>query len=129
MKFNIGKNLSRNLRKRQKKKQSHYRPGQAQRVSGGLGSQISTQSAHEGGKVVSPTHRPPLLPIYYVRGLVNPRAIVRPEGSVIEPTTFRLVAQCLYQLPHPSPFTLAWARCSPATPSSAEIKESVELYL
>jgi hypothetical protein len=32
------------------------------RVPGVLGSQISRQSAHEGGKVLSSTHRPPLHP-------------------------------------------------------------------
>ena len=68
-------------------------------VPGGWGSQISRQSAHESGKVDTPTHRPTV--------------IVRPEGlcqwkipmtpSEIELATFRLVAQCLNQLRHHVP--------------------------
>jgi hypothetical protein len=39
---------------------SPSRPGVAQSVPGGLSPQISWHSAHEGGEVVSLTHRPPL---------------------------------------------------------------------
>jgi hypothetical protein len=42
-----------------KVKQSHYRPEQALSVPD---SQILRQATYEGGKVVSPTHRPPLSP-------------------------------------------------------------------
>ena len=42
-------------------KQSRNRSGRAQKVPGGLGSQIPCHSAHEGGEV-SFTHLPPLPP-------------------------------------------------------------------
>jgi hypothetical protein len=90
-----------------KAKQSHYRHGQAHTVPGSWGSQISRQLAHEGGKVVIPTHWPPLPPQELflvptsVEGWVNPRAMIWLEGlcqwkipvtpSGIKLVTFRLV--------------------------------------
>jgi hypothetical protein len=46
------------LCKKVKVKQPHYRPGQALGFPIGWGSQISKQSAHGGGKVVSPMPLP-----------------------------------------------------------------------
>ena len=109
-------------------KQSHYRLVQTLRVPRRWGSQISRQSTHDGGKVVSPTHRPSLPPqelflvLISIRSWVNPRAIVRPEGirqwwipitpSGIKPTTFRLVAQCLNQLRYRVPHSTLRAICN-----------------
>ena len=108
--------------KGKKVKQSHYRPEHALRVPGGWSSQISRQSAHECGKVVSPTHRPRLSPRKYswysfiLEPESTPRATLRPEGlyqwkipitpTEIEPATFRLVAQCLNQLSHRVPLNI-----------------------
>jgi hypothetical protein len=89
-------------------------------VPAGWGSQISRHSAHEDSKVVSPKHRPPLPPreiflvLIYVRGWVDPRAIVWPEElcqwkipmtSGIEPATVCFVMRCLNQLRHRIPLS------------------------
>jgi hypothetical protein len=94
--------------------QSLYMPEQALRIPGSWGSQIYRQTKHVGGKFVSSSHRPPLPPrktflvLIYVRGWVDPRVIVRPEGlcqwkipvtpSGINPATLRFLAQHLNQL-------------------------------
>jgi hypothetical protein len=86
---------------------------------GGRISQISRQSADEGGKVVRHLLRPLypqeiFLVIISVRSWVNPRAIGRQAELCqqnipitlpgIEPATFRLVPQCLNQLRYRVPY-------------------------
>jgi hypothetical protein len=91
-------------------KQSLNRPRQALGVPGSCDSQIYRQSDHEGGKVVNPKHRPPVHPrkhSWHYSFLFENESIqgqkwgrkycqweipMTPWG--IEPTAFRLVAQC-----------------------------------
>jgi hypothetical protein len=92
-----------------KVKESHNRPSVAQRVPGGLGSQISWHLACVGGEV-SLTHRLPLPPgmflvLIFSKGWVDPRAMERSEGDMslknpvtppgIDPGTVWIVAQRL----------------------------------
>jgi hypothetical protein len=93
-------------------KQSHYRPGQVQRVQGRWSPQISRQPATSAF-----TPQGIFLVLISVRGWVNPMSIVRPEGlcqwkipmtpSGTKSAIFWSVAQCLNQLRPPRVTCLA----------------------
>jgi len=77
--------------------------------------QISRQSAREGGKVVSPKHRPPLPHMNYswYSYLLLAESTPRPKGGricrwkiPIKPETFRLVGQCLNRQSHHVPLNI-----------------------
>jgi hypothetical protein len=138
--------------KQRKVKQSHFRPRQALRVPGGWCYKSSWQSTHEGGKIVSPTHRPPLPPrkyswysflleaesikklaeVKYLRTDFSLLTTSRPEGlyqwkipvttSGIEPATFQLVAQCLNQPRHHVPLHLTIQAACSSETSAAQPK-------
>jgi hypothetical protein len=96
---------------KKKEKESHYRPWQVLRVPGGWGAQILRQPVHKSGKVVSPTHRPPLPPecihgthfcyrLSRAQGHSAAGRIMSMKNSSVTPTgihpaTFRFLAQCL----------------------------------
>jgi len=105
-----------------KVKQTLKRHGQALRTPGVSSAQILRQSTHEGGKVVIPTHWPPLPPrkYFWYSFLLQAETIKQPlpmTPSRIEPATFRFVGQCLNQLRHRVPLlyvrimTNMWSCC------------------
>jgi len=90
------------------------------RVPWGCGSQISRQSAHESGKVVSPTHRPPLPPRTYSWYLFLLGAESSPACSTVpQPTA-----------PQPTPFLLinAFFNCRSLQPPQVVISHCVICY-
>jgi hypothetical protein len=99
------------LNSKVKVKQSHYRPGQALRFPGGWGSQISRQSALEGGEVVRPTHRPCLPQRKYSwYSFLSEGSIATEMVYVNEKFQWHhrdsnpSVAQCLNELRHRGPY-------------------------
>jgi len=72
---------------------------------------VSVRSAHECGKVVSPTHQPSLPPRRPVEWTPRPEWLsqwkISMTPSGIKPATFRLVVQCINQLRQSVPKVLS----------------------
>jgi hypothetical protein len=107
-------------------KQSLYRPWQSLRVPGGWCSQISIQWAHEGGKAASGTHRPPLphKEIFLVPFSVRAAGRITSMKNSID-----TIGNQARDLPVCNAVPQPTAPPRTPTPSNAEVKERVELYL
>ena len=72
------------------------------RVPGGLGYQVSRQSAHEGGKVINCRHRLYMMSLSEGHSAAGRIMSMKNSDDTIgiEPVIFRLVAQYLSQLRH-----------------------------
>jgi hypothetical protein len=121
---------------KRKVKESRNRPGVAQRLPGGLGSQISWHSAHESDEVVSLMHRPYLHPgmflvLIFTRGWVDSRAMVRSEGIChwkIDPGTVRLVAQSLNHYSTPGPLKVNTVHKTEKKGKCQKLQHTIVLY-